>query len=210
MSFNLAPASIEVLRRHVLEDAKKDAEVILKDGQDSVDGIKTETDKARDYIENIQVKNKSNVLEEDLKDNAGSLEKQRARNLLQFKQDSLQQIINEAVDRFKNQLRENPEYYYDIYLRNLIQAALDSTVFKEYYLIVNQQDKEYIQEHPEYLEIFNKPIILKDETFSDEDIGCIFQDKESTIQFDNRLSKKIEARLSFLKTKISQLLFKRA
>ncbi|HME54502.1 MAG TPA: V-type ATP synthase subunit E family protein [Candidatus Lokiarchaeia archaeon] len=209
MSFNLAPASIEVLRRHVLEDAKKEAEIISKDGQDNVENIKIETDKTRDYIENIQIKNKSNTLEEDLKDNAGSLEKMRARKLLQFKQDSLHQVIDEAVTKFKNQLRENPEYYYSTYLRNLIQVALDSTVFKEYYLIVNQQDKEYIQDHPEYLETFNKPITLRDETFED-DVGCIFQDKDFTIQFDNRLSKKVETRLSFLKTKISQVLFKRA
>jgi hypothetical protein len=51
---------------------------------------------------------------------------------------------------------------------------------------------------------------LKEETFSDDDIGCIIEDKQGNVRIDQRLLKKIESHDRFLKTKLSPVLFEGA
>jgi vacuolar-type H+-ATPase subunit E/Vma4 len=198
---------IEILRQEILQEAKMEADRILKEARETVAGIKEDAGEKKVFVEDVQIKKISNTLDEELHDNASFLEKERSRRILQFKQDSLDRVIIDALKQFKEKMVENPDYYYNTYLNELIRSSLENTTFKECYLMVNARDKEFIQENPDFLNNFNKKITLKDETFNDDDLGCIIQDKKSNIEFDNRLSKKIEGRIDFIKTRISLVLF---
>jgi vacuolar-type H+-ATPase subunit E/Vma4 len=122
----------------------------------------------------------------------------------------LDKLIKQVFSSFQQKMTENAEFYYKTYLTRLINETLDIVMFKEYYLTVNGKDKAYIKKNLDFLKNFNKKLILKEETFSDDDIGCIIEDKQGNVKIDQRLSKKIESNDRFLKTKLSPLLFEGA
>jgi len=198
---------IEMLRIQIIEEAKIEADQILKEAQNTVERIKADAIEKKAFVEDTQIQKISNTLNDELRDNELFLEKERSRKILQFKQDSLDQVINEAIKQFKEKMMDNRDYYYNTYLKELIKISVESTTFKESYLVLNSRDKEYIKKHPNFLKNFKNKLIIKDETFDDDDMGCIIQDVKSNIEFDNRFSKKIEGRMDFIKTMISRILF---
>jgi len=201
---------MELLRARVLEEAKKKADSLLKESRITASNLKHDATEIMNLTE-INLMNKIKAsLEEEFLDNKGVLEKEKVRKLLQFKQDTLDDVINTAISKFKKKLNDNPDFYYKTYLPGSIEAGIQNTVLKEYFLSVNKKDHKYIQDHLEYLKKFKKKIILTDEPFPDDDLGCIIHDKQSNVMFDNRLSKKIEMKIQYLKTRISQVLFKGA
>jgi len=198
---------MERLRLQIIEEAKAEADRILKEARETVVSIKAEEKEKKVLVEDAQIKKISGTLDEELRDNEMLLEKERSRKVLQFKQDSLERVIDEAIKQFKEKMMTDQDYYYNTYLKDLIKSAVESTTFKESYLILNSRDKEYVQKYPNFLKNFKKKLTIKDNTFDDDDIGCIIQDVKSNIEFDNRLSKKVESRMEFMKTRISQVLF---
>ena len=98
---------IEILRQEILQEAKMEADRILKEARETVASINVDASEKKVFVEDVQIKKISDTLDEELHDNASFLEKERSRKVLQFKQDSLDQVIIEAIKQFKEKMVEN-------------------------------------------------------------------------------------------------------
>jgi vacuolar-type H+-ATPase subunit E/Vma4 len=205
-----SPARLDALQEHVLQEASQRAEKILTDLQGIVEEVNQDLDHQVDYFENVRIVELKEELEAKTGDVRNDLARDASNSVLKFKQDSLSRAISEIVSRFKENLLQDLDYYYNTYLFNLISSAFKSTLFKEYYMILSDRDRAYIQDHPEYLEQFNKPVKIRDTTIPDDEFGCIVEDIDGTIKFDQQLSKRVESQLKYLKTKLSPILFEGA
>jgi vacuolar-type H+-ATPase subunit E/Vma4 len=198
------------LRAIIVKDAKQKAEKIMQDARVSIGEIKKDLENQRNFLQEKRLTEISVGLEHDISDIKSELARDSSSVILKFKQDMLDKIIRQVVLAFQQKMTKNAEVYYKTYLTTLINDTLNIVTFKEYYLTVNGKDKAYIKKNPDFLKSFNKKMILKDETISDDDIGCIIEDKQGNVRIDQRLSKKIESNERFLKTKLSPLLFEGA
>jgi vacuolar-type H+-ATPase subunit E/Vma4 len=198
------------LRTTLLQEAKQKAEKVMQDARVSTDEIKKDLDKQRKFLNENRLTEIAEGLDRDIMDVKSDLARENASASLRFKQDMLDKIIKEIVSTFQRKMTENAQFYYKTYLTKLINDTLDIVVFKEYILTVNAKDKAYIKKNPDFLKNFSKKLILKEESFSDDDIGCIIEDKQGNVRIDQRLSKKIGSYDRFLKTKLSPVLFEGA
>jgi vacuolar-type H+-ATPase subunit E/Vma4 len=198
------------LRAIIDKEAKQKAEKIMQDGRTSIGEIKNDLEKQRKFLQENRLVEINEGLEHDITDVKSELSRDSSSAALQFKQDMLDKLIKQVVSSFQQKMTENSDFYYKTYLTKLINETLDIVTFKEYFLMVNGRDKAYIKKNPDFLKNFGKKLNLKEETFSDDDIGCIIEDKQGNVKIDQRLSKKIESNDRFLKTKLSPLLFEGA
>jgi vacuolar-type H+-ATPase subunit E/Vma4 len=198
------------LRAIIVRESKQKAEKIMQDARVSIDEIKNDLEKQRKFLQENRLAEIAVGLEHDITDVKSELSRDSSSAVLKFKQDMLDKLIKQVVSSFQQKMTENADFYYKTYLTRLINETLDIVTFKEYYLMVNGRDKAYIKKNPDFLKGFNKKLNLKEETFSDDDIGCIVEDKQGNVKIDQRLSKKIESNDRFLKTKLSPQLFEGA
>ncbi|MHA1369860.1 MAG: V-type ATP synthase subunit E family protein [Promethearchaeota archaeon] len=196
------------LRQQILEEAQLKAGDILAEAKAKVEAIKKNERDEIEYLNNEKLKNIKKEMERKYLDVKNSIEREKIKKVLEYKQEQLDALISEIVKRFKEKLSRDPEYYYNNYLSRQISDVLSQTSFKEYYLILNPKDNNYIKEHPKFLEKFNANIQLSDDLLPDNEIGCVMRDKSGNIGFDSTLSKKIEFHLNFIKMKLSEILFK--
>jgi len=205
-----SPARLDLLGEYILQEVAQREEKIKSDTQVLIDETNQDMAHQKDYFENQRIVELKEELEAKRGDVRNELLREAANSVLKFKQDSLTLAIKEIQRRFTENLLQDIDNYYSTYLFNLINAALRNTLFEEYYMILSDRDKSYIQDHPEYLEQFNKHIIIRDTTIPDDEFGCIIEDKDGTIKFDQQLSKRVESQLKYLKTKLSPILFEGA
>lgn len=195
------------LEADIVREAKQKADKIMQDAKSSIENIKNALDEQRTFLQEHRFTQINEELEHELMDVKGELARSSASALLAYKQEMLGKIITEILSSFRQKMLQDADFYYKTYLTRLINETLDLVMFKEYYIMLNSRDKAYIKKHPDFLQGFQKKIHVMDETFSDDDIGCIIEDKQGNVKIDQRLSKKIESNERFLRTKLSPLLF---
>jgi vacuolar-type H+-ATPase subunit E/Vma4 len=195
------------LRAHIVQEAKQKAEKIMQDARGSINEIKRDLETQRIFLQESRLGEIAEGLARDIVDVKSELARESSSAALKYKQDMLDKVIKQVVSSFQLKMSQNAQFYYKTYLTKLINDALDIVTFKEYYLMVNGKDKAYIKKNPDFLKSFSKKLILKEETISEDDIGCIIEDKQGNVKIDQRLSKKIESNDRFLKTKLSPVLF---
>ena len=198
---------LERLREIVLNDAGQKVEKILHESNQAIDEIYKQTNQELDYLKNTHLKDLDKKISEKLHNARNELSRKYKKKKLKYKQNILSAIIKAIHTEITKEFQEDPEYYYQTFLSELIKDATDQTSFRDYYLIVNEEDKQFIKDHPKYLEKFNKKISLKMDSLPPGEFGCIIENKDASVTFNNTLSKKIQAREEFLKTKLSPILF---
>ncbi|MHA1792189.1 MAG: V-type ATP synthase subunit E [Promethearchaeota archaeon] len=199
---------LNLLKTRVLEDARNKAKKILKDAETLANEIKKKGEEQLkfykdEYLKSLQEEHKNESLEK-LNDFA----RKYAKAILKFKQKKLQELLQEIFMKYKEKLISDPNSYYESFLKKVIDESLQHASFSEYHLILNEKDKAYMKEHPKFLEKFGKKIVIRPESLPEDELGCIIEDKDGLVKFDNRLSKRLEIQFEVLKTKLSKILFK--
>ena len=202
--------NLDILREIIIDEAKQKAAEILNDARNLVQKINSEVEKEERFYQVTHARGFQDEIENELRNIKLSLERERKKKILSFKQEKLEKLLDEIIKTYKNQLATNMDFYYDKILRSQIENALKFTSFKKYYLIVNRKDHDYLMAHPEYLKSFSHEVILRDEILDDGEMGCIVEDEFSRMRLDNRFSKQIEINEDRLKMELSRILFKGA
>lgn len=198
--------TLNQLRAEIISIAKQKANKIMQEGSAKIAEIKQDLEQKRTLLQEKRLREITDELGKELVDVKKALDHDRASSVLHFKQETLDGVIEEIRSAFCQKMLDDPDYYYGTYLADNIKETLAMLSFKEYYISLNARDAHYVQKH-DFLKQFGKKIIVRDEHFPDDDIGCIIGDRTSSIKVDRRLSKKIDSKENYLKTKLSPILF---
>lgn len=198
--------SLKDLRAAILLDAKQRAAKIMQDASATMMEIERELEQRSNFLQGERLNEIFGELSEEIADVKTALARDKASTILQFKQEMLDKAIKDMKKRFCQKMVDDPDRYYHVYLANVITDSLAMVSFKEYYIIMNTRDAKYVKEH-DFLQQFGKKILVSEEHFQEDDIGCIVMDRSGSIKIDQRLSKKVEANEQYLKMKLSSILF---
>lgn len=204
---NVRIQRLDRLREIVLNDAGQKVEKILHDANQAIEDIYKQTNHELDYLKNTHIKDLDKRLSEKLHNDKNELSRKYKKKKLKYKQNILSAIIKAIHDKITKKFQDDPEYYYDTYLTNLIKDSLEQTSFSEYNLILNEEDKKHIEDHSDFLDKFDKNLSLKRDTLPSGEFGCIIENRDGTVTFNNTLNKKIQSKEELLKTKLSPILF---
>ncbi|MHA1682929.1 MAG: V-type ATP synthase subunit E family protein [Promethearchaeota archaeon] len=198
---------LHTLKIKVLDEARKKAEKIARDAEVKNLELEKEAMEEVSYLENKRGTTFSEEQAKAFTNKKGQLMKDKAKQILKFKQGKLNLLIEDVVKQFIEKLENNTDFYFGTIFNQIISNVLQYTSFNEYKLIVNSKDYEYLKAHPEFLEKFNKTFHLIKDSSLNGDFGCIIEDKNSSVKFDNLLSKTLEFKKNSLITKLSPILF---